>query len=113
MYENTNVTNGKREYKIVPEGRYKAQIRKSERGTSKAGRPQLTQWYKIVGGEYDGCMLFNHQSTATEIGENIARELEEIAAKAGKAPVTVLYSKKTSKTNPDLVFDSYRLYYDD
>lgn len=105
--------NSKREYKTVTPGRYKAKIIKSERATSKNGRPQLNQWYRIVGGEFDGCMLFNHQGTNTDMGETIAEELEEIAAKAGKAIVTVLYSKKPSKTNPDVVFDSFRVYYDD
>lgn len=105
--------NSKREYKTVAPGRYKAQIVKSERGTSRTGHPQLNQWYKIIGGEFDGCMLFNHQRTNTDMGETIARELEETAAKAGKAPVTVLYSKKPGKKNPDIMFDCYRVYYDD
>lgn len=113
MSENT------KEFRKVPEGRYKAVIKKCERGFSKSGKPQLNVWYKIVGGEYDGLMLFQHQTTANPTGEEIAKSIEAIARDAGKAPVTVVFKKKVVEREVEngetavFTYDNFRVYYDD
>lgn len=111
--------NSEKKYKEVPEGRYKAVIKKCERGYSKNGRAQLNVWYKIIGGEYDGLMLFQHQSTANETGEKIAKDIEDIARKAGPAPVTVVFKKKVVEREQEtggtavFTYDNFYVYYDD
>ena len=48
-------------YREVPHGEYEVKIEKLELVESKAGDPMVTVWFKILTGEYKGCMIFMNQ----------------------------------------------------
>ena len=48
-------------YREVPHGEYEVKIEKLELVESKAGDPMVTIWFKILTGEYKGCMIFMNQ----------------------------------------------------
>lgn len=48
-------------YREVPHGEYEVKIEKLELVESKAGDPMITVWFKILTGEYKGCMIFMNQ----------------------------------------------------
>ena len=48
-------------FREVPHGEYEVKIEKLELVESKAGDPMVTVWFKILTGEYKGCMIFMNQ----------------------------------------------------
>lgn len=52
---------GSGDYKEVPHGTYEVKITKLELGQTKAGKPKLACWFKILEGEYKEQMIFMNQ----------------------------------------------------
>lgn len=48
-------------FREVPHGQYEVRIEKLELVESKAGDPMVTVWFKVLAGEYKGCMIFMNQ----------------------------------------------------
>lgn len=48
-------------FREVPHGEYEVKIEKLELVESKAGDPMVTVWFKVLAGEYKGCMIFMNQ----------------------------------------------------
>lgn len=93
----------------IPAGLYKCIVEKCEAGFSKAGKPQLIVWYRIVEGEFAARVMFCYQSTANETGKKIAAEVKEKVAEAAGNPVQVLVSTKQSAQDPNKVFTNYKI----
>ena len=49
------------DYEEVPHGTYEVKIQKLELGQTKAGKPKLACWFKILAGEYKEQMIFMNQ----------------------------------------------------
>ncbi len=52
---------GSGDYEEVPHGTYEVKITKLELGQTKAGKPKLACWFKIIAGEYENKMIFMNQ----------------------------------------------------
>ena len=48
-------------YREVPHGVYEVEVNKLELIESKKGDPMVTIWFKVVDGEYKGCLIFMNQ----------------------------------------------------
>lgn len=48
-------------FREVPHGEYEVKIEKLELVESKAGDPMVTVWFKVLAGDYKGCMIFMNQ----------------------------------------------------
>lgn len=45
-------------FKEVPAGNYEVSVEKIELGKTKKGADKISMWFKILAGEYKGCLLF-------------------------------------------------------
>ena len=52
---------GNSDYEEVPHGTYEVKITKLELGQTKAGKPKLACWFKIIAGQYENQMIFMNQ----------------------------------------------------
>lgn len=69
-----NAQTGKTEYVEVPDDTYEVRIEKLELGESKAGKPMLKVWFKIIVGEYKNSMMFMNQTIDKGFGLHKAFE---------------------------------------
>lgn len=75
------------DYREVEHGEYEVELNKLELVESKKGDPMVTVWFKVVDGEYKGCMIFMNQvitqgfqiHIANEIIRQMTAELPEIS----------------------------------
>lgn len=83
----------KSEYKEVPLGTYEIKIDKLELTESKAGRPMVRCWMRILDGEYKNSIIFMNQVINISFGLHIANEF-----------------LKTLESGVDISFDSFTQY---
>lgn len=69
-----NVSANKSEYKEVPLGTYEVKVDKLELTESKAGRPMVACWMRVLDGEYKNSMIFMNQVINISFGLHIANE---------------------------------------
>lgn len=62
------------QFREVPDGKYEVKIEKMELKESKSGRPMLSVWMKILGGEYTGQLIFYNQVIDMGFGLHNANE---------------------------------------
>lgn len=62
-------------YREVPHGVYEVEVNKLELVESKKGDPMVTVWFKVVDGEYKGCLIFMNQVITQGFQIHIANEI--------------------------------------
>jgi hypothetical protein len=62
------------EFREVPNGKYEVKIQKLELAESKAGKPMLSCWMKILDGDYKGSLIFYNQVLNVGFGIHNANE---------------------------------------
>lgn len=67
--------NGGGGFKEIPEGKYEVEVNKLELKKSKAGKPMLSIWFKILVGEYKGSTIFYNQVIDQGFGIHNANEM--------------------------------------
>lgn len=75
--------NPDRNYKEVPTGEYEVNVNKMELIESKSGKPMMTIWFKIIGGEYENSMIFYNQVIEQGFQLHLAKEMLK-SLKSGK-----------------------------
>jgi hypothetical protein len=96
----------------VPAGTYLASIIQADAGESQAGNPKVDLRWKIVGGEFDGRLIFDHLSfaptalwrtklflQAVGFGEGFAGDVDTDDLVGKMASLTVAI--ESGRTNPD------------
>ena len=69
-----NVSKNTSEHREVPVGTYEVKIEKLELTESKAGKPMVTAWMRILDGDYKNSMIFMNQVIGTTFGLHMANE---------------------------------------
>lgn len=67
--------NGGGNFKEVPLGTYEVEVNKIELKKSKAGKPMLSIWFKVVAGEHKGSIIFYNQVMDQGFGIHNANEM--------------------------------------
>lgn len=67
--------NGGGNFKEIPFGKYEVEVNKLELKKSKAGKPMLSIWFKILAGEYKGSIIFYNQVMDQGFGIHNANEM--------------------------------------
>lgn len=67
--------NGGGGFKEIPAGKYEVEVNKIELKKSKAGKPMLSIWFKILEGEYKGSTIFYNQVMDQGFGIHNANEM--------------------------------------
>lgn len=62
-------------FREVPHGVYEVEVNKLELIESKKGDPMVTVWFKVVDGEYKGCLIFMNQVITQGFQIHIANEI--------------------------------------
>lgn len=62
------------DYEDVPPAAYEVEIEKLELTESKKGKPMLSAWFRIIGGDYNKYMLFYNQVVDVAFGIHKANE---------------------------------------
>jgi diaminopimelate epimerase len=62
-------------YREVPHGAYEVEVNKLELVESKKGDPMVTVWFKVVDGEYKGCLIFMNQVITLGFQIHICNEI--------------------------------------
>ncbi len=62
-------------YREVPHGVYEVEVNKMELIESKKGDPMVTIWFKVVDGEYKGCLIFMNQVITRGFQIHICNEI--------------------------------------
>ena len=62
-------------FREVPHGTYEVEVNKLELITSKAGDPMMTAWFKVISGDYKGCLIFMNQVVTMGFQIHIANEM--------------------------------------
>lgn len=88
-----NVGANKSDYKEVPPGTYEMKLDKLELTQSKAGKPMVKCWMRILDGEYKNSIIFMNQVINSSFGLHIANEF-----------------LKSLESGVDIGFDSFTQY---
>jgi hypothetical protein len=62
-------------FREVPHGSYEVEVNKLELVESKKGDPMVTVWFKVVDGEYKGCLIFMNQVITQGFQIHICNEI--------------------------------------
>lgn len=62
-------------FREVPHGVYEVEVNKLELIESKKGDPMVTVWFKVVDGEFKGCLIFMNQVITQGFQIHIANEV--------------------------------------
>ncbi len=62
-------------FREVPHGVYEVEVNKLELIESKKGDPMVTVWFKVVDGEYKGCLIFMNQVITQGFQIHITNEI--------------------------------------
>ena len=65
------------DYKVLPAGEYEMLCDKMEMTTSKAGDPMLKATFIVLGGEFDGRLIFDNYLLTHKVGQQRVRQLGE------------------------------------
>ena len=84
----------KSDYKEVPLGTYEVKIEKLELTESKAGKPMVSSWMRIISGDYKNSIIFMNQVIGSSFGLHIANDF-----------------LRSLDTDVDVDFESFRQYH--
>lgn len=90
-----DLDNGTGERENVPHGTYEVSVNKLEMTESKAGKPMVSIWFKVLAGNHKGSLIFMNQVIERDFQIHIVNNL--------------LRSFDTAKTS-EVHFESYKQY---
>lgn len=67
--------NGGGNFKEIPFGKYEVEVNKIQLVKSKAGKPMLSIWFKVIAGEFKGSIIFYNQVMDQGFGIHNANEM--------------------------------------